>query len=187
MIDPKNITNVNRTQEELEEFILFGMCVAGKNARIQAKKLESFLDIEKTGTPFEKIRTMIQKGTLDINLRKVKMGKYSLLNRGFSYVATQPINLESVTAKELEAVPGIGMKTSRFFILHNRENPDVACLDTHILKWLKKNTKEKDIPKKSPSKKKTYKRLESAFLKEAKKRNLHPAKLDINIWRKYSN
>lgn len=28
------------------------------------------------------------------------------------------------------------MKTSRFFLLHSRENIKVAVLDTHIIKWL---------------------------------------------------
>jgi hypothetical protein len=32
MIDPLNVTNFERSQAELEEFLLFGLFVAGKNS-----------------------------------------------------------------------------------------------------------------------------------------------------------
>ncbi len=37
MIDPQNITNFNRDGEELEEFLLFGILVAGGKSSIAAK------------------------------------------------------------------------------------------------------------------------------------------------------
>ena len=40
MIDPYKITNYNRTESQLQEFLLFCILVAGKTAYIQAKKLE---------------------------------------------------------------------------------------------------------------------------------------------------
>jgi hypothetical protein len=43
MIDPYNITNYNRTEGELQKFLLFCIVVAGKTAYIQAQKLEEFL------------------------------------------------------------------------------------------------------------------------------------------------
>jgi hypothetical protein len=43
MITPTTITNYNRTEEELEEFLLFSILVAGKGAEQQAKKLDAFL------------------------------------------------------------------------------------------------------------------------------------------------
>lgn len=37
MIDPNNVTNYERTQKELEEFILFAVLVANKNSTHAAK------------------------------------------------------------------------------------------------------------------------------------------------------
>ena len=42
-IDPYNITKYDRTEEELQLFLLFCIVVAGKTAYIQAEKLEQFL------------------------------------------------------------------------------------------------------------------------------------------------
>ena len=38
MVNPYDITNYNRTQNELQEFLLFTIVVAGKTAYIQAQK-----------------------------------------------------------------------------------------------------------------------------------------------------
>ena len=43
MVNPYDITNYNRTQNELQEFLLFTIVVAGKTAYIQAQKLDQFL------------------------------------------------------------------------------------------------------------------------------------------------
>lgn len=186
MIDPSNITNFERTKEELEEFLLFGICVAGKNSDTQAKKLDSFLkNIPHEGSPFEKIRFLIRNGEslLEDHLRNVKIGKYYLLVPSFEKLALSNIDLKSISRERLEMFPGIGPKTSRFFILHSREDVNVACLDTHILKWMR------DIgyqaPKSTPSGNE-YLRLEKNFLQEATERNIHPAVLDLEIWNYYS-
>ena len=44
LIDPYKITNYKRSKNELEEFLLFCIVVAGKTAYIQAGKLEQFLN-----------------------------------------------------------------------------------------------------------------------------------------------
>jgi hypothetical protein len=41
-VDPYNITKYNRTEAELECFLLFCIVVAGKTAYIQARKLDEF-------------------------------------------------------------------------------------------------------------------------------------------------
>lgn len=43
MIDPKNITNFDRTDNELEEFALFAIAVAGKSAKTIAPALDRTL------------------------------------------------------------------------------------------------------------------------------------------------
>ena len=41
MIDPNQVTNTARTPEELEEFLLFCVVVAGKNAAIRSLRVYS--------------------------------------------------------------------------------------------------------------------------------------------------
>ena len=43
LIDPYKITNYKRSKNELEEFLLFCIVVAGKTAYIQSQKLDEFL------------------------------------------------------------------------------------------------------------------------------------------------
>jgi len=183
MIDENNVTKFNRTKAELQEFLLFGMCVAGKTASVQSKKLDEFLGLVNGECPFEKIQKMMDAGTLKSNLKRVKMGKYRTLVPGFSQLATDSPNLKTISKEELETYTGIGPKTSRYFILHSRENAKVACLDTHILKWMK--SLGYDVPKSTPSGKR-YLDIETKYLNECRKRKRHPAHLDLAIWKRYS-
>lgn len=139
MIDPKQITNFNRTEEQLQEFLLFCIVVAGKNAHQQAAKLDNFLNqfwAERSSTPFQKLGTTW--GSMDIRqrLEQVKMGQYGRISTAF-YFASQLKNLSTITVGELEQIKGIGPKTARFFLMHSRPNQRIATLDTHILKWLR--------------------------------------------------
>ena len=43
MIDPSDVTKYDRTEEELEEWLLFCIVAAGKTAKTQARLLENFL------------------------------------------------------------------------------------------------------------------------------------------------
>ena len=68
MINPAQVTNYNRTQYELEEFILFCINVAGKKSAIEAPKLELFIEraknITKETTPFNSIKKLIKLSPL---------------------------------------------------------------------------------------------------------------------------
>lgn len=190
MIDPKNITDFNRTEKELQEFLLFAVSVAGKTASVQAEKLEKFLKgvpIKNSLTPFQKIRFLVLKDfcSLDRSLRSVKIGKYSLLTDSFRSLSFSGINLRNISHSELQEFPGIGPKTSRFFILHSRPTASVACLDTHILKWLSSQFPNQQIPNTTPTGKE-YRDIEEKFLDICKKKNEHPAELDLKIWRSYN-
>lgn len=192
MIDPSKVTNFNRTPEELEEFLLFAIVVAGKSAYQQAEKLDLFIRKFNGGgyTPFGVIRTMDMDGTLEWHLRDVKMGQYQRISSAFRGVADffrydydnehfHP--LKSVPVRILESVKGIGMKTSRFFVMHSRRQNayDYACLDTHILRWL--GSKGHEVPKTTPSGAR-YLELEKVFLDHAKEMGMMPAALDLKIW-----
>lgn len=181
MINPSEPTNFNRTQSELEEFLLFCVVVAGKNAHQQAKKLDAFLSLENGATPFEKIRKMCQKHTLKQNLEIVKIGQYSRIANVFSVLSDHDIY--SLDLDFLETIKGIGLKTARFYIMNCVPSQNYAILDTHILKWLK--LQGYNVPKSTPSRNK-YLEIEQIFLNEAKKKTKTPLELDLEIWLSYA-
>jgi thermostable 8-oxoguanine DNA glycosylase len=189
MIDPSNVTNFNRTASELEEFLLFTIVVAGKSAYQQAEKLDDFLKGWRYSyTPFGAIRKMDMWGSLEFFLKQVKMGQYQRISSAFRGVAdffqyhSDNIRfhpLATVPVRILESVKGIGMKTSRFFVMHTRPTSEYACLDTHILQWL--GNKGHNVPKTTPSGQK-YLELEKVFLDYANRMGMLPATLDLQIW-----
>lgn len=190
MIDPSNITNFNRTDEELEEFALFCPCVAGKTAKIQAGKLNDFLEnLEKRygeGSPFDLVLKAAEDEILEDEMREVKIGKYSTLVPCFRALALNDVdNLRSIGVETLKQYPGIGDKTARFFIMHSREDTEVATLDTHVLSWMDENL-DVTVHPNAPRSTREYKRLEHHFLKEAERRGRHPAHLDLEIWNEHS-
>lgn len=180
MIDPEKITNFDRTDSELEELMLFAVCVAGKNARIQAEKLDTFLsNIKLMGiTPFQYIQRLEIKGLLLSELQKSKLGKYKLLEQSFKYLASQFQNeLHAATIEELQDAPGVGMKTARFFVLHSRPNSRVAVIDTHLLKYLKREFPNENVPKVTPQQISAYRRMERLFLQKCDEEGLPPTKV----------
>lgn len=183
LIDPNCITNYNYTDSELQEFLFFCVCVAGKTAKIQARLLEDFLNGLQGHSPFDKVRWAIENGFLEKKLRENHLGQYSRLIRTF----TDCIDLDVRTCDvdDLEAVHGIGPKTARLFLMHTRPNVRLAALDTHILKMLK--SKGYDVPKSTPSSKSLYAKLEEAFLLLADKAGMSPADFDLATWRSYAN
>lgn len=183
MIDPTKITNFDRSIEELEELLLFCIAVAGKNATTTAKNLDYLLDFGRdfsNGSPFEIIRCLSQKYDLAELIKSFGFGCYSTKSKGFIQISYSKLDLNLCTTEDLEKIHGIGMKTSRFFVLHTRKNANVACLDTHILQWLSKHSGVK-VPKQTPTRNK-YLELERMFLDVSKSLKIHPADLDLKIW-----
>jgi len=197
MITPNQITNFNRTEDELEEFLLFSILVAGKKAEMQAKKLDSFIGhaMMVVGiSPFDWLQHLVdmekdnpyyneKKNPLMSCMMIHKLGQYKRLYKAFKGILDFKGRLSKVTINELESVYGIGSKTARFFVLHSRPNQKVAVLDTHILKWL--DSLGYDVPKSTPPPTKYY-IYESWFLKEAQSRNMTPADLDLQVWKDYA-
>jgi thermostable 8-oxoguanine DNA glycosylase len=188
MIDPTNITKYNRNQGELEEFLLFSIMVAGKSAKTTTQKLNQFLNTQqKFGlnnfTPLSYVDYLVNSGLLDAVMKNCKLGQYNRLSKAFKGIVKFQNRLHEVSVQDLESISGIGAKTARFFILHSKENARLAVLDTHILKWLKLHGE--NAPKATPTGKK-YALLEGAFLNYAEKYDLHPATLDLHIWKQYS-
>jgi thermostable 8-oxoguanine DNA glycosylase len=186
MINPTEITNYNRTEAELEEFLMFAILVAGKTAKTQAKKLEDFLSSRGEATPFEYLEYLFGGSWIMLRnaMRHHKLGQYDRIEQAFKGILMFKGKLKTVTVQDLELVKGIGPKTARFFVLHSQLNAQIACLDVHILKWLD-DLSYPNIPLATPSKNR-YGIIEQYFLKEARNRGVSPADLDLRIWKSYS-
>lgn len=197
MIDPQNVTNYHRTPEQLEEFILFCVLVAGKNARTTANNLDKLLRRISTvyshckinhNSPFALLWTV--RNELNIVLKEHGFGCYNIKADTIIELITiftedvfgDMPNLATCTVWDLEKIKGIGRKTSRYFILHTRARANVAALDTHILKYLRDNGYL--APLATPQSNKYY-YWEQIFLKLVPP-NMTVAEFDLDIWNRYS-
>lgn len=185
--------NDNRSQSNLEYFILFAISVAGKTAKTINKALSNFIEnafiitnLDKSSaTPFQLIKKLIEMDLLEQVIIDSKLGQHRKLNKAFQQLVESNIDLRKCTASDLESIHGIGKKTSRFFLLYNRRDIKCACLDTHILKYMRQELKIPNIPKSTPSGKR-YDIIEKQFISHAIKQNKNPMELDIEIWKKYN-
>ena len=194
MINPYNITDYNRKKEELEEFLLFCIVVAGKTAYIQAQKLEDFLKsinirlkMPEPTSPFQSLKSANEHGILMEEILRAKLGQYKKIYNGFKYITEREYDLTRMTPEQLELIPGVGMKTSRFFLLHSDETfqDKIAIIDTHILKFIKENI---DIraPKSTPTIRVTYRYWEDRFLYWCECNNKNVADFDLEVWKSYA-
>lgn len=184
-IDPKNITNFKRTQEELELFWIFCILVAGKNADWAALKINDLLKNKKQHqTPLE----YLKENHTDLNniLVANKVGQYRRIQKAIE--GSFDLNLRTATLDELLGIFGIGPKTARFFILHTREDAECAVLDTHILKWMSKIVHESiDVPTSTPPVRE-YSKWENIAIKLMKSfyKGISLAEADLLIWTQMS-
>ena len=188
MINPAQVTNYNRTQYELEEFILFCINVAGKKSAIEAPKLELFIEraknITKETTPFNSIKKLIKLERLSEVMHWARLSPYS--QRLNSYVDVVKVrDLRAVNLTRLMQVRGIGLKTARFFLSHSREDFNEPMLDTHILQFLR-DQGYSDAPKSTPQNENTYFYFANIFKNIARQLGKSVTDLDLEIWKKYS-
>ncbi len=189
MIDPNDVTDPARTPAGLEEFLLFCVVVAGKNADQQAAKLERFLGGRR---PFAHIRSSDREGLLEARLREVRLGKYALLCRSFRELAHSGADLGSCTWEELTRFPGIGIKTAKFFVLHSRPAEMHGVLDTHVLAWMREHWEGAGrggprVPGHSPQEPRAYRFWETVYFGMVAARRhggaVDWAKFDLDLWR----
>jgi thermostable 8-oxoguanine DNA glycosylase len=141
------------------------------------------LNLQQDVSPFDVIKFLDKSDILMYGIMKAKLGQYNKLYKAFKYLCDNNLNLSACSAQDLEKIPGIGMKTSRFFIMHSRDSRDIAVLDVHILKFL--SSLGYNVPKTTPNKKQ-YLILEKIFLNYCTENNIHPAQADLNIWKSYA-
>jgi len=191
MIDPSNVTNPARTPTELEEFLLFCVVVAGKNADQQTRKLERFLGGRR---PFAFIRASAREGLLESRLREVRLGKYSLLSTSFRELSRSGADLAACTWEYLTQFPGIGIKTAKFFVLHSRANEMHGVLDTHVLAWMRDHweaggPRGLSVPRHSPQDPATYRFWETVYFGMVSARHhrgaaaIDWARFDLDLWK----
>lgn len=187
MINPSEITNYELTDIELEEVILFWVCAAGKNGTTAARLLNDLLiDINAdTLGPFNALRLHGSIEILALELKEHGIGCFNHKARTIYELVNSNLDLRTCSAKDLEEIYGIGMKTSRCFLIHSRKNAQYAGLDTHMLKNLRKHGVS-DVPKTTPTSKKQYKRLELEVLRLSKDAGLSPAEYDLSVWNTYA-
>ncbi len=191
MINPRTITDFNRDEAQLQEFLLFCLLVQGKKAEMQAVKLECFLNFlaHFTGErmPFKMVNVAMNyelddEDDSNILFKAAKqfgLGQYGRLCRAVEdFIQLPP--LTQVTVKQLESCYGMGPKSARFFIVHSRPNQQYAILDVHILRWLRAQGVE--APQSTPQGKK-YAEIEKIFLQFVRHSGKSVAEFDLDIWK----
>lgn len=185
-IDPKSITDYNRTDNELQAFWLFCILVAGKNSDTTSKVLSNIInDLDPWDNLFDGIHKIGYEGLRDI-LHKNRTGQYDRISRAI----WQSLNtdLKTCSVEDLVKIHGVGPKTARFFLLHSREFCDEIVLDTHILNWMRTKCGVKNVPQNTPQNPKQYKEWASICkqLMEHHYPGLNLAKIDLLIWTEMS-
>ena len=194
MIDPKKVTDYNRNEWQLQEFLIYCVCVAGKKSEIESPKVRKFCMDARFGhglTPFELIRKLLSVSSVEEDglmqhLKKYKIAPYQQRYNSFKDIVTLlDEDLREVTIDQLQEVRGISTKTSRFFLTHSREDFDEPVLDTHILRFLS-DFGYNDVPKSTPQNPKVYERLSRLFRSIARFEGKSVTDFDLEVWTKYS-
>lgn len=181
-IDPKNITNYTRSDNELQTFWLFCILVAGKNSDITSNLLSRLLsEVSEYNTPFDHINNLGKEG-LDKLLRDNNTGQYTRISRAIW--ESLSLDLRTCSREDLMNIHGIGPKTARFFLLHTREFCDEIVLDTHILRWLRNKCHLVGIPNNTPQNLQTYESLAKLCKQQMQKHypGFTLAQIDLIIW-----
>jgi thermostable 8-oxoguanine DNA glycosylase len=186
MINEQDIIKFDRTEEELEELILFLIAVAGKNANTTARMIEEFWI--PTISPFETVRLWAEQGEekFKAKLKKIGFGCQSRLVKAFTEIANSNLDLKTCSRDDLLKIHGIGMKSANCFLSWTRKGTKLAMLDTHLMKFIRNELGYKDAPKSTPSSNKQYDKWEKIYLDHCAKKKVDPTEYDLKIWKRYA-
>lgn len=201
MINAKDIIKYDRTEEELQELILFLIAVAGKNADTTARMLDKLLSIYPSAklSPFDRVKAITTGrvpgraaiyiptwDTFEELLKRCGFGCQTRLARAFTEVANSGLNLKTCSLDDLMSIHGIGRKSASCFLAWTRPKVKVAMLDVHLMKYIRNEMGHADAPKATPSSKKQYDYYEKLYLDHCKKLKKDPTSYDLEIWKKYA-
>lgn len=197
----------NASNEQLQQFLLTILFVAGKNAKVQQEKVHKFISIVKRDLGAMTVENMgifmaiyaatksdaDAKSTITTWLKEARVGQYTRLTAAIQHVgermAERKLNLRKCKRPNLNGIPGVGYKSASMFLLYTRKNWEGACLDTHILKYLKEVVKMDNVPDSTPQIKAEYERLEAGFIQAIKSvadfSGKTTAEIDFAIWSSY--
>ena len=204
-IDPLNFTNFYADDHQIQSMFLFAVAVAGKPSRITAEKINGLLnDIEvdqmdeyapdriRRMGPLEYLIYLEHEPFIEM-IKDRKLGKYNTWLKLWRFFNDQPRYytipefLHSASIKDLEQIPGVKYKTSRFFVLHSRSNANCVPLDTHILRFLR-DRGVPCVPNVTPGSRQMYLGLEKIAVEALKSLGYSTlAKADLETWKSYSS
>jgi hypothetical protein len=183
------------SSNELHYRLFYSVIVAGKTAKfaeVKTKLLFSDAQVGECGWPnvLKFLTDKKSEGTLAIQslLHSCRVGNYKKITRMIDELLATQIDLRNCTPSELEKIHGIGLKTSRFFIMWTRpaeETNALAALDVHILRYMREVMGE-NAPKQTPTNPKVYEYLERKFVQRASELGMSSRQLDELIWTTYS-
>ena len=213
-IDPLNFTNFYASDDQIQSMFLFAVAVAGKPSRITAEKINGLLDdievdqrdeyapdeIKRNG-PLAYLMMLEHEPFIEM-IKERKLGKYNTWLKLWRFFNDRPnwqgalskYNFSSIpeflntaSIEDLEKIPGVKYKTSRFFVLHSRSNAECVPLDTHILRFLR-DRGVPCVPNVTPGSRQMYLGLEKIAVEALKSLGYSTlAKADLETWKSYSN
>jgi endonuclease III len=183
-VDPDNITNFGLDDEQLELHAVFWICVAGKTAAIICRAVEKIFVELSIRWPNQRPLAMLKKvgqKELPLLLKRHGIGCFNLKGESLWQLSNSGLNLRTCSYEELRRIKGMGRKTAKCFLIHSRKDSQVAGLDTHVLKGLRR--RGYDAPLSTPSSDKVYQHWEKIVLEIVKRENKTPAEWDLQEWK----
>lgn len=173
MIDPDHMTDFERDLEDLRTFAVF--CTLSGNR--PSERVAAWVNEVYEGWDW---LDDISRPDLEDVLAPI--GLQTQFAKALKGLRDANLDLHTCTPGDLCAVPYIGPKKARMFVLHTRREQNYAVLDVRVLKWLRQQGYPK-APKNTPSSEKAYQKWEKIFIEEALKHYSSLAEADIEIWK----
>ena len=192
MINPTEVTNFERTPDQVEQFALFAILVAGKNSDVASRKLleickEVFEETHRRDILTWIIETYENRFLIQDFFQSYNTGQHTRIAKHVDKMRFEIKNkiLLDLPIGVLEEK--MGPKTARFFMLHSVKDCECIPLDTHILSWMRDNGA--DVPKSTPKPGKRYRQIEEeclAMFNELLPEGKSVAEKDLMVWKKQS-
>ena len=208
-IDYKQPYNASRSVSERLEFLLWTTVTPGKSSETITPRFNDLMNDQAQYDPSRhpaqsviqshgnRIRSLLKKYGIGQYNRLIKCWQtihYGIVSEEHDDGTETDIKINSgeflkhATRDHLCMIPGIGLKTASFFIQNTRSKwEDIAVLDIHILRYLKKQFPKYPVPEQTPQDKIEYDALEKMFLGCACKQDMSPRELDLQIWKQATN